>query len=169
MRKNSMDEYLDLVNENDEVIGSKPRSEVYAEGLSNFRVVNAFVVNTEGNIWIPRRTSDKRIFPSCLDMSMGGHVETGESYDETFKRELQEELNLNTDTIEWKMIGHLTPKDGVSAYMNVYEIRMDQAPNYNPQDYTEYFWLSPNEVLERLASGDKAKGDLPTLVKRFYL
>ena len=66
------DEYLDLVNEKDEVIGKKLRSEVYAEGLSNFRVVNAFLVNSEGKLWLPRRGAHKRIFPLCLDMSMGG-------------------------------------------------------------------------------------------------
>jgi len=75
-----MDEYLDLVDLQDSVIGRKLRSEVYAEHLSNFRVVNAFVLNSKGELWIPRRTADKRIFPLCLDMSVGGHVESGESY-----------------------------------------------------------------------------------------
>jgi isopentenyl-diphosphate delta-isomerase len=48
------DEYLDLVSENDEVIGKKLRSEIYAEHLSNFRVVNAFLVNSEGKLWVAR-------------------------------------------------------------------------------------------------------------------
>jgi len=165
-----MDEYLDLVNEKDEVIGKKLRSEIYAEGLKNFRVVNAFVINSEGKLWIPRRTADKQVFPSCLDMSMGGHVESGETYDQTFKRELSEELNIDADITPWKMIGHLTPEsDNMSAHMNIYEIQMDEAPQYNPKDFTEYFWLTPSEVLERLELGDKSKSDLPKLVSRFYL
>lgn len=163
------DEYLDLVNEKDEVIGKKLRSEVYAEGLSNFRVVNAFLVNSEGKLWLPRRGAHKRIFPLCLDMSMGGHVESGETYDYSFKRELSEELNIDADKTPWKLLGHLTPeKDKVSAYMNVYEIRTDEAPNFNPDDFTEYFWLSPEELLEKISHGEKTKGDLPTLVKIFY-
>ena len=40
------DEYLDLVDENDNVIGKKKRSEIYAENLSNFRLVNAFIINS---------------------------------------------------------------------------------------------------------------------------
>jgi len=67
----TLDEYLDLVDENDNVIGKKKRSEVYAKNLSNFRVVNAFVINSKGEIWIPRRAKNKRMFPLCLDMSMG--------------------------------------------------------------------------------------------------
>lgn len=163
------DEYLDLVNEKDEVIGKKLRSEVYTEGLSNFRVVNVFLKNPEGKLWIPRRTATKRIFPLCLDVSMGGHVESGEGYDAGFKRELSEELNLDADKIEWKVLGNLTPTEhNVSAYMRVYEIETDSAPNFNPDDFTEYFWLSPTELFERIAQGDKTKGDLPKLVKIFY-
>jgi len=88
----TFDEFLDLVDEDDNVIGQKKRSEVYAEHFSNFRVVNAFVINSKGEILIPRRTADKRIFPLCLDMSMGGHVESGESY-EVYRERLSYRLN----------------------------------------------------------------------------
>ena len=166
---NTIDEYLDLVDENDNVIGRKKRSDVYAENLSNFRVVNAFILNPKGEIWIPRRSGNKRIFPLCLDMSMGGHVESGETYDEALKRETWEELNINTDNGEIRLLGHLTPqKDGVSAFMNVYELKMENAPDYNKRDFVEYFWLTPEALFERIANGDKTKGDLPKLVKIFY-
>ncbi|MDO8551091.1 MAG: NUDIX hydrolase [bacterium] len=165
----TLDEYLDLVDENDNVVGKKKRSEVYAENLSNFRVVNAFVVNSKGEIWIPRRSADKRIFPLCLDMSMGGHVESGETYEDTLKRETHEELNIDTDKTQVRLLGHLSPqKDGVSANMNVYDIKMDEAPDYNKSDFVEYFWLTPKALFERIAKGDKTKGDLPKLVKIFY-
>ena len=163
------DEYLDLVDTNDQVIGKKKRSEVYTERLSNFRVVNAFVVNSNGEIWIPRRAANKRVFPLCLDMSMGGHVESGESYEQTLKRETQEELNIDTDQAAVRSLGHLTPhKDGVSAFMNVYEIKTDETPKYNKKDFTEYFWLAPKALFERISKGDKTKGDLPKLMKIFY-
>lgn len=169
IQDHTLDEYLDLVDENDNVIGKKKRSEVYAENLSNFRVVNAFVVNSKGEIWIPRRAANKRIFPLCLDMSMGGHVESGESYEETLKRETQEELNIDTDKTQVRLLGHLSPqKDGVSANMNVYEIKMDETPNYNKSDFIEYFWLTPKALFEKIADGEKTKGDLPKLVTIFY-
>lgn len=172
MEKNNLtsDEYLDLVDERDQIIGKKKRSEVYAEGLSNFRVVNAFVVNSKGEIWIPRRTAHKRLFPLCLDISMGGHVESGETYEQTLKRETLEELNINTSILPVRFLGHLTPKkDGVSAFMHVYEIKTDEEIKYNPEDFTEYFWLTPEFLLERLEQGEKAKSDLSILVKKFYI
>ncbi len=159
------DEYLDLVDENDVVIGKKLRSEVYAEDLNNFRVVNAFLMNSKGEIWIPRRAATKRIFPDCLDMSMGGHVESGETYDLAFKRETSEELNIDTDIANVEEIGTLTPaKNSVSAFMKLYIIHTDTAPNYNPDDFTEASWIRPEALLSNISKGEKTKGDLPTLV-----
>lgn len=164
-----MDEYLDLVNEDDEVVGKKLRSEVYKEHLSNFRVINAFVVNQKGELWIPRRTADKRIFPLCLDMSVGGHVESGETYDEAFRRETYEELKIDVDSVEHKLLGHLSPQgNNVSAFMNVYEIKLNKAPDYNRNDFIEYFWFTPQEFFQKLKQGEKTKGDLPILIDIFY-
>lgn len=64
------DEMLDLVNEADRVIGQLLRSELYHCQSRNFRVVNGFLRNEQGQIWIPRRTAQKRIFPLALDMSI---------------------------------------------------------------------------------------------------
>ena len=152
-----MDEYLDLVNIQDEIIGKKLRSTVYAEGLSNFRVVNAFLVNPQGQLWIPRRSLNKRLFPGGLDVSMGGHVESGETYEEAFKRELNEELNMKADEISWQQLGYLTPQDGVGAFMKIYEISANTIPQYNRNDFTESFWLNPVELIKRVEAGDCSK------------
>lgn len=164
-----MDEYLDLVNERDEVIGRKLRSEIYAEKLLNFRVVNAFLINLKGELWIPKRSHHKPLFPGCLDMSMGGHVESGETYDQAFKRELQEELNLNADDLSWKVRAHLHPQyDKVSVFMQVYEIYTDLAPKYNPDEFIESFWIQPAKLLQKIEEGTPSKSDLPILIRRLY-
>lgn len=163
------DEFLDLVDEHDTVIGRKKRSEIYSEHLSNFRVVNLFVKNSRGELWIPRRTATKSIFPLCLDMSMGGHVESGETYEEALRRENQEELNFDINEVAVRLLGHLTPqKDGVSCHMNVYEVDMNTAPTYNSDDFVEYYWLTPEALLKRIENGDPAKSDLPRVVRILY-
>ena len=56
----------------------------------------------------------------------------------------------------------------ISAYMKVYEIKMDETPDNNKNDFVEYFWLTPKALFERISGGEKTKSDLPKLVKLFY-
>ncbi len=163
------EEYLDLVDQNDIVIGKEKRSEIYRLGFSNYRVVNAFIKNSKGELWIPRRTAHKKMYPLFLDMSMGGHVEAGETYEETFIRETKEELNVDVTKFPHKMVGYFKAgEQGLSSFMKVYEIILDEAPVYNHEDFIEYYWLSPKNLLGKIKKGELCKSDLPILVNRLY-
>lgn len=163
------DEWLDLVDENDEVIGRKLRSEIYREHLSNFRAVGLFIKDHEGRIWVPRRVATKRIFPLALDMSCAGHVESGESYEQTLQREVQEELNIDIGKRVVKKLGLTKPSEGFSCFGMMYELESDDVPDYNRDDFFESYWLTPEEIVARIAAGDPAKSDLPLHIRRFYL
>lgn len=163
-----VDERLDLVNEHDEVIGQVRRSEAWAKRLP-VRVVNAFVRNSRGELWLPRRTA-KRNYPNCLDMSVGGHVESGEDYLTCFRRETREELNWDIDTLDWREIAAFSPfETSLSCFMRVYEIRSEAAPDFNRADFSEAFWLTPGQFLARVNEGEAVKGDLAELVRRCFL
>ena len=163
------DEWMDVVDRHDNIVGQKKRSELYAEDSPDCRAINAFLVNAQRRIWIPRRTAHKRLFPLHLDVSCGGHVRSGESYEDALKREVQEELNLDIAKLPWRLLGHLTPyDDGVSMFMKVYEIRADETPQWNVDDFIESYWLWPWEVLDRIKNGARAKGDLKLLIDKFY-
>jgi isopentenyl-diphosphate delta-isomerase len=156
-----MSEVLDLVDSNDNVVDSMERGEVYRQGLHNFRLVYALITNNQDKLWIPRRTASKEICPLHLDASMGGHVSSGETYEEAFARELEEELGLVAEDELVTKIGKLSPfTDGSYAFAEVYRISRDEAPAFNTDDFVEAMWLSPEEILERQESGDKVKSDL---------
>lgn len=162
------DETLDLVDENDTVIWKERRSIVYQNGWNNFRVVNGFLVNSKWQLWIPKRTSTKKIFPNALDMSAAGHVESGENYLEAFKREVQEELNLDIDSLKYSEIGFLTPKQhGVSAFMKLYVVYSDTTPLYNTDDFSSADWYDISDLVSLLEKWTEAKSDLIKLIKYY--
>jgi isopentenyl-diphosphate delta-isomerase len=164
------EEILDLVDQNDQVIGSLERSKVYAAGITNFRAINAFIVNDLGQLWVPRRTAYKKVCPLHLDFSVSGHVSSGETYDQAFQRELQEELNLTLAEISYKKLGALTPHEhGTCVFMQVYQITSHQTPNYNKTDFCAYTWLYPQELLEIISHGEKAKSDIPRVLNHFFI
>lgn len=156
----SCDEILDVISDNDEVLRREKRSVIYDQKL-NFRVINGFICNSKKQLWIPRRHPDKKLFPLYLDASVGGHVMADEDYENAFIRETKEELGLDPLLFNYKKIARLTPiSHGTSAFMWVYLIYSDEVPQYNPNDFVEYYWLSVEEVFNRLTSGDNAKSDL---------
>lgn len=159
------EELLDVVDLSDQVIGQKYRTEIYAEKSAQFRVINAFLINSKKQVWIPRRSQHKKLFPLCLDTSVGGHVAAGESYDQAFVRELKEELNLEAGLVAHKFVAKLTPQQhNVSAYMHLYIIITDDDPAYNTDDFISARWFTLDELQTLIKQGEPTKGDLPTLI-----
>src|ERR1051326_386591 len=88
------EEIFDVVNERDEVIGQKPRSEVHRNGLMH-RAVHVLVYNARGQIFLQKRSMKKDRQPGVWDSSASGHVDSGEDYDTTAVREVWEEIGLH--------------------------------------------------------------------------
>jgi len=86
-------EIVDLVDEEDLVIGQAPRTEVRSRNLLH-REVAAIVRNGPGEIFVHRRTDTKDVFPGMYDMFVAGVVTSGETYDQAIRRELEEELGV---------------------------------------------------------------------------
>lgn len=153
------DEYLDIVNENDIVIGKDLRSKIYAKGLShNVRVVNIFLLNSKNELLIPLRSNNRKIFPNCYDFSCGEHVMSGEDYYDTAIRGLKEEL------------GKLTPKDKVNCFMKVYKLNYDpQIKNYDKVGVQSMNWFTIKKV-KQLLKEDKTrfKGDFLVTFEKYF-
>jgi mutator protein MutT len=54
------------------------------------------VQNSSGQLFVHQRSADRKMFPLLYGLGAGGHVEPKESPAQAAKRELKEELNLNT-------------------------------------------------------------------------
>ncbi len=162
-------EVLDLVSDADEVIGAMTKNDIYTKDVRNFRVVNAFVVNSKGELWVPIRHSSKRLFPLSLDCSVGGPVLTNETYYDAFVRQTSEDLNLDVMSLPHKKLGKLIPHvHHTWGFIEVYVISYDGPINYNPDDFTGGEWLSPEQLKKMLQSGHAAKDDLKIIAETFF-
>lgn len=160
------DEYLDIVDENDNVIGKDLRDNIYAKGLDHdIRVINIFVFNSAGKLLLPKRAMNRRIFPGCFDFSCGEHVVSGEDYYQAAKRGLEEELGIKS--VELIELGKLTPKNGVSCFMKVYKLEYNEKiVNYDKAGIDKIYWCGFEKV-KRMITEDKTKfkGDFPEVLE----
>ncbi len=86
-------EVVTLVDLDDHVIGEALRSRVRKEGLIH-RVTYILVFNSGGQLLLQKRTMIKDLYPGYYDAAAGGVVISGESYEVSARRELEEELGL---------------------------------------------------------------------------
>lgn len=93
------EELLDIVDDNDNVIGQEPRSIVHRVGLQH-RGVHVFLFTADGKMLVQKRSADRTSSPSMLDCSVSEHVKAGESYREAAVRGMNEELGVEGIEIE---------------------------------------------------------------------
>lgn len=162
------DESLDIVDENDNFIRKDTRNNIYANGLNhNVRAVNIFIFNKKGELLLPKRSMNRRIFPGCFDFSCGEHVSAGEDYYDAAIRGLKEELEIEGETPS--ELCKLTPKDGVNCFMKVYMLNYDKKiENYDKDGIDRLYWYNL-ETIEKMIKKDesKFKNDFPVVFKRY--
>ena len=86
-------ELLDVFNENNEYLGySVERSKIHEDNLWHHHV-SAWIMNYDGKILLQQRALNKKKNPGKWAKT-GGHVDSGETCEESIKREVYEEIGL---------------------------------------------------------------------------
>ncbi|MFC9649074.1 MULTISPECIES: NUDIX domain-containing protein [unclassified Streptomyces] len=152
------DEILDVVDEDDNVVGRAPRGEVYARGLRH-RAVFVLARDAEDRVFVHRRTAAKLIFPSLYDMFVGGVVGAGESYDAAALREAEEELGVSGLPRPVPLFTFLYESaDGTGAgagswWSWVYEVRCTLPVRPQAEEVAWYDFLPEPELERRVGRG----------------
>jgi len=181
-----MDEYqqmLEIINEDDNVIGLENRTKIHNEGLLH-REIHVWFITPQGEIIFQHRAKDKDTYPDKLDATVGGHVEPKTSYEETVVKECREETGIDIDVSKLLFLAKMKKKsfDKVtgltnntirSQYAYLYEgslndlqiekgksegfeaWKIDDLPNLSETDKSKFIGLILNE--DMLALFKKAK------------
>ena len=102
-------EKLNIVDENNNIIGEDTRYNIHKKGLLH-REVNVWIYNLKGEVLFQKRALSKDTFPGLLDASAGGHVELNKTYEETAIKELKEETGILTNISKLKPIKRIHNK-----------------------------------------------------------
>lgn len=97
-KKQSHDDQKELfvvVDENDNILGYKTRGRCHRDKLLIHRAVGIAIMNKRGAVLLQKRSQYKDLYPGLYALSASGHVDKGETYEETAKRELLEELGIS--------------------------------------------------------------------------
>ena len=121
-------ELFPVVDENDRIRRHASRSEVHGNNLRH-RAVHILIFSAGGDVYLQQRSRWKDRHPLKWDSSAAGHVTAGETYDETARRELKEELGVD---VPLKRISKITASRSTDyEFIWLYDgvITQDLSPN----------------------------------------
>lgn len=84
---------LNIVDENENIIGEETRENIHKQGLLH-REVHVWFYTPKDEIIFQHREKDKDTYPDLLDATVGGHVEIGSDYENSALQELGEETGI---------------------------------------------------------------------------
>lgn len=147
-------EYLDVYNENHEMIGTYPRDEVHEKGMWH-NTIHCWLYDNDGNAYFQVRSDANKLYTTA-----SGHVQAGETLKEAFGREVSEEIGIDVlyekaellNVVTWKMDkeknGKLI-KD--RAFANVYLLKLDNTNlrfDFSDHEVCGIAIVNANETLE---------------------
>ncbi len=143
-------ELLDIVDDQDRVIGAATRGEIHQRGLTH-RSIHVLVFDGAGSVLLQKRSMQKDQCGGMWDTSCAGHVEAGQDYLETAPRELEEELGITVGALE--SLFKMTPTaDNGHEFAMVYSV-VNQGPFVPAEDeIDELRWYTFEQVDEWLLS-----------------
>lgn len=141
------EEIFDVVNENDEVIGKMPRSQVHREGHKH-RATHILVFNARGQVFLQKRSMAKDCFPGAWDSSASGHVDSGEDYDTCAVRELREELGLVIGKPPARLFKVAACEATGHEFCWVYRLASEGPFVLHPEEIESGDWFTPAHVNE---------------------
>ena len=155
-----MEEKFDVLNEFGEFTGKvATREACHKKGLWH-RAVYAFIIDDDGNVLLQKRSSHKKLWPNMWDVTVGGHVNSGEFGRQALVREVKEELGVEIDDNDIKyLIGStsINQKDDIinkhynECYLITKKVDISKI-NLQKEEVSEVKYFPKEEILERIAN-----------------
>lgn len=145
-------EWLDLVDENNEVIGKALRSVCHGNPGLMHRAVHVLVFNTAGDLFLQKRSESKDVQPGRWDTSVGGHPNPGEAVTEAARREMKEELGIDVDPLI-AAYDYIWRSDIETEWIHAFAVTYEGPFKLCPDEIAEGRFWSFDEIRANLHSG----------------
>lgn len=140
----SQDEWFDVVDEANQVVGRERRGVVHARRLLH-RAVHVFVFNRKGELFLQKRSHLKDSNPGTWNSSAAGHLDSGEDYAVCAVRELAEELGI-TDAVP-EEIARVEPSAATGwEHVRLFRASWDGPVCFPCGEIETGIWIAPAEL-----------------------
>ena len=143
------DELLDLVNGNDEIIGTVWKSEAHKDPKLFHREAAIVVFNENQEVLLQQRSMSKKSAPGKWTLTAVGHIGRGEAPEIAAARELQEEMGLVVKPIYFKKTA-IQYQENEARFFWVYYgiVKSDEKITIDKEEVQDAAWVPVTKLVE---------------------
>lgn len=146
MKDSQAKEWLDVVDDQDRVVGKELRAIIHKRSIRH-RAVHILLHNSTGKLLLQKRSVLKDRYPGRWDSSASGHLASGEDYCTAAVRELEEELGIRLEPCALRFLFKLPASEMTDQeFVTVFGCVWDGQVTPRQEEVEEVHWLDPNEI-----------------------
>lgn len=146
-----MKDYVVLVNEKNEVLGTMEKLAAHSDKTPLHRAFSLFLFNSQGELLLQQRSYKKKTWPGVWSNSLCGHLRLDETPIDAAKRRLIFELGIKNAEISTALSDYRyrAEKDGIveNEICPVLVGYTDELPKVNPDEVEAIRWILWKEWL----------------------
>ncbi len=162
------DIFVDIVDDQDEVIFARPLSQVLEDGLlGQIRMVKLFIMNHDKELLLCRNVFGKK-GDDLFDCPLTAIVHAGESYEDALIRACKEIFNIDMTKQQYYELGMLSRQDGLDCFTQVFELTYNELPDFSQTKFNDFMWEKPLDIITQFTKDQQGEKSLSKCLKAFY-
>jgi len=151
----TMEEYVILVDQNDNPIGKEDKVKCHLPNGKLHRAFTALIFNGEGKLLLTKRSGGKMLWPNYWDGTVASHPRESETYVSSAERRMPEEIGIACEmNYVNKFEYHVTYKD-IGSENEICGTLIGTVDNFDESsmikdEISEIKWIDPDELKNEL-------------------
>lgn len=159
-------EFLDIVTDDNRVVGTASKAEVYRRQLTH-RIVHVLVFNKRGELLLQRRSGLVAFCPHHWVTSASGHVRSGETFEQAALREAREEIGVELNLDQTYRDLYNDPR-GMNKVLTTFTATHEGPFRMDPKDLEELRFVSLPDVWAMIRNNEPFHPELLFLLYKHY-
>jgi len=150
-----MDEFVILVDGNDNPIGKEEKVKCHLPDGKLHRAFTALIFNKEGKLLLTKRSDSKMLWPGYWDGTVASHPREGETYVSSAERRMPEEIGISCQMNYVNKFEYHVPYKNVGSENEVCGTLLGVVDGFEESslikdEISAIKWISPDELKEEL-------------------
>ena len=150
-----MEEYVILVDQNDNPIGKEDKVKCHLPNGKLHRAFTALIFNTDGKLLLTKRSQSKMLWPNDWDGTVASHPRESETYVSSAERRMPEEIGIGCKVSYVNKFEYHVPYKDIGSENEICGTLIGTIDSFDnsrliKDEISDIKWINPDELKNEL-------------------